>query len=251
MKKIRVGAVSYLNTRPLIYGFRQGLMAESVELIEDYPSRIAGMLIEDTIDIGLIPVAAIPKLKEAYITGDYGIAADGEVASVCLFGDVPVEAVKEVLLDYQSRTSVQLARILLKEYWQTEPAFKKGGVDFRELIGGTTAGVVIGDRALQQRQSSKYIYDLGLAWKQYTGLPFVFAAWVSNKKLDPEFVRAFNHATSVGLQHIDAIVAANPCPYFDLNAYYTHYIHYSLDAVKRKGLALFLEKLTALEPLPH
>src|SRR3981081_883007 len=112
MNKIKCGAVSYLNTKPLVYGFQQGFMNDSMELTEDYPSRIATMLLNDEIDVGLVPVAIIPRLKEHYIIGDYCIGADGEVASVCLFSDVPIGEVEEVLLDYQRRTSVRLARIL-------------------------------------------------------------------------------------------------------------------------------------------
>jgi len=124
MRKIKVGAVSYLNTKPLIYGFQQGMMNNEIELIEDYPSSIAGMLLDNVIDVGLVPVAIIPRLKEHHIIGDYCIGTSGEVASVCLFSDVPIEQAEEVLLDYQSRTSVRLAKILLKEYWKVNPLLR-------------------------------------------------------------------------------------------------------------------------------
>ncbi|HSC37349.1 MAG TPA: menaquinone biosynthesis protein, partial [Chitinophagaceae bacterium] len=175
MRKIKVGAVSYLNTKPLIYGFGQGMMQDEVELILDYPSSIAGMLLEDKIDLGLVPVAIIPRLRESHIISDYCIGAEGEVASVCLFSDVPVGEVTEVLLDYQSRTSVRLAKLLLKEYWKVSPLLTDARADFRDHIRGTTAGLVIGDRAFEQRKLSAYRYDLGEAWKLHTGLPFVFA----------------------------------------------------------------------------
>src|SRR4051812_10140619 len=142
MRKIKVGAVSYLNTKPLIYGFGQGMMSDGVELVLGYPSHIAGMLLNDEIDVGLVPVAIIPRLKESYIISDYCIGAEGEVASVCLFSDVPLGEVKEVLLDYQSRTSVQLARLLLKEYWKVNPVLTDAAEDFRDHIKGTTAGLV-------------------------------------------------------------------------------------------------------------
>ncbi|HTE10296.1 MAG TPA: menaquinone biosynthesis protein [Chitinophagaceae bacterium] len=247
MNKIKCGAVSYLNTKPLVYGFQQGLMSNSVELTEDYPSRIAAMLLNDEIDLGLVPVAIIPALKEHYIIGDYCIGADGEVASVCLFSDVPITEVKEVLLDYQSRTSVRLARILLKEYWKVTPMLTDAKADFREHINGTTAGLVIGDRAFEQRKVSAYVYDLGKAWKDLTGLPFVFAAWISNKKLTDDFKIAFNAATAAGMQAIDEIVAQNPYPLFDLKKYFTKHISYTLDDKKREGLNLFLEKLKTLD----
>ncbi len=243
MRKIKAGAVSYLNTKPLIYGFQQGMMKEEIELIEDYPSNIATMLLNDEIDIGLVPVAIIPKLKEHYIISDYCIGATGEVASVCLFSNVPINEVKEVLLDYQSRTSVQLAKILLKEYWKATPLLTDAKADFREHIKGTTGGLVIGDRAFEQRKVSAYAYDLGKAWKDFTGLPFVFAAWISNKKLDNGFINRFNAATGAGLEEIDSIVRKNPYFLFDLKRYFTEYISYTLDDKKTAGLSLFLEKL--------
>jgi chorismate dehydratase len=247
MRIIKAGAVSYLNTRPLIYGFEQGQLKDRLEIVQDYPASIAGMLLNDEIDLGLVPVAIIPRLKEHYIISDYCIGADGAVASVCLFSDVPIERAKEVLLDYQSRTSVRLARILLKEYWKVNPVLTDTKADFREHITGTTAGLVIGDRAFEQRKVSPYVYDLGAAWKDLTGLPFVFAAWVSNKKLPADFVTAFNTATGAGLQAIDEIVAKNPYTLFDLKKYFTQHISYTLDDKKKQGLHLFLEKLKTLE----
>jgi len=244
-KKIKVGAVSYLNTKPLVYGFELGMMKESVQIIEDYPASIATMLLHDEIDLGLVPVAIIPELKEHYIISEYCIGAVGEVASVCLFSDVPIEDAEEVLLDYQSSTSVRLAKLLLKEYWKVNPRLTNAKADFRKHIKGTTAGLVIGDRAFEQRKVSACVYDLGKAWKDLTGLPFVFAAWISNKKLEDDFIACFNTTTGAGIQVIDEIVAQHPYPLFDLKKYFTEHISYTLDDAKRAGLNLFLEKLRA------
>ena len=243
VKKIKVGAVSYLNTKPLIYGFECGLMKDRVEIVEDYPASIASMLINDQIDVGLVPVAIIPKLSEHYIISDYCIGAEAEVASVCLFSDVPIGEVKKVLLDYQSRTSVQLAKLLLKNYWKVTPELVDAKADYRQHINGTTAGLVIGDRAFEQRKVSAHLYDLGLAWKDFTGLPFVFAAWVSNKPLDADFIADFNGATGAGLHAIDEIVAANPYTLYDLHTYFTSRISYTLNDAKKAGLQLFLKKI--------
>ncbi|WP_431216013.1 menaquinone biosynthetic enzyme MqnA/MqnD family protein [Puia sp. P3] len=242
-QKIRVGAVNYLNTKPLLYGIDRSPLRKEIDLIIDYPASIANMLLRDQIDIGLVPVAVIPYMEEYYINGAHCIGSDGDVASVCLFSETPIEKVEKVLLDYQSRTSVQLARILLKEYWQVSPEVEDAGKDFRDHIKGTTAGVVIGDRALMQRKLSPYIYDLGGSWKAFTGLPFVFAAWVSNKPLDPGFIREFDQANKMGLGHIDEVVAENPFPHFDLHAYFTKYLDYELDSPKKEGLELFLHYL--------
>jgi chorismate dehydratase len=199
-KTIRVGAVSYLNTRPLTYAFKHGFLIEGMQISEEYPAKIAAMLLNDEIDVGLVPVAIIPELQDYYIITDYCIAAEKEVVSVCLFSEVPLEKIQRVLLDYQSRTSVALARILIEKYWKLNVAFEEAGVNFRDEIRGTTAGVVIGDRAFEQREISPFKYDLAKAWFEFTGLPFVFAAWIANKKLPDEFISAFNEGNKIGLQ---------------------------------------------------
>ncbi len=246
--KIRVGAVSYLNTKPLLYGFEQGMMSESVDVKIDYPSIIASMLLENAIDVGLVPVAVIPEMNEHYIISDYCIGCDGEVASVCLFSEVPLDKIEKILLDYQSRTSQDLLKILIKEHWKINPAFEDTSGEFQSGISGTTAALLIGDRALEQRKISTFIYDLGYEWKNFTGLPFVFAAWVSNKKLDSDFTNSFNDTNTFGLNKIEEVVKANPYSAFNLTDYYTKYIRYHLDGNKRKGLELFLEKISMNHP---
>jgi len=239
--------VSYLNTKPLLYGIKRHAVINEIELIEDYPSKIAQMLIDDELDIGLIPVAATLRLKEWYIDSDYCIGSNGAVASVCIFSEVPMEKIERVYLDYQSRTSVNLAKVLLKEYWKKKvELIDATGEDFRDQIKGTTAGVIIGDRALEQRSRSKYIYDLGEAWKEHTGLPFVYAAWIANKKLSPGFIAAFNEANAFGLKHIEGVIKENAFIHFDLHKYYSSCISYKLDEEKKKGLDLFLVKLKNL-----
>jgi chorismate dehydratase len=243
-RKIRVGAVSYLNTKPLIYGFEKGMMKDEIELVIDYPAKIAAALINDDIDIGLVPVAIIPELKEHYIVSDYCISCDGEVASVCLFSEVPVKEIETVLLDYQSRTSIELAQILLRDYWKIDPVFLKAGIDFRKEIKSSTAAIVIGDRAFEQRKLSKYNYDLGLAWKDMTGLPFVFAAWISNKPINELFIKNFNTANEKGLKNINTIVQENAYTLFDLKQYYTKFIKFRLTAENRIGLNKFITELS-------
>jgi chorismate dehydratase len=238
--KIRVGAVSYLNTKPLIYGFEHGMMKESTEVVIDYPAKIAAMLLEGKIDVGLVPVAIIPKMKEHYIISDYCIGCDGEVASVCLFSESPMEEIDKILLDYQSRSSVALLKVLVKNYWKLEVKFEETLGEYQSMIKGSTAGLVIGDRALQQRKVSPYIYDLGEEWKKFTGFPFVFAAWVSNKKLDEDFIREFNEANAFGLNHVDEVIKENPYDVYDLHHYYQDCISFDLDENKKRGLDLFL-----------
>lgn len=242
-KRIRVGAVSYLNTRPLIFGVKRSGLMDRIDLIEDYPSKIASMLLNDEIDVGLIPVAVIPQMKQHFIVTDYCIGAEGEVASVALFSEVPMKEIKKVVLDYQSKTSVNLAKILLKEYWKKEVLFEDAKEDFIQNIKGTTAAVVIGDRALQLSNRSKYIYDLGAAWKSFTGLPFVFAAWIANKPLDDDFIDAFNRANAYGINHIDEVLTGINFTDYDLKKYYTKNISYRLNERKMEGLRMFLNFL--------
>lgn len=217
-------------------------MSDEVELLIDYPSNIASFLVKDQIDVGLVPVAIISSLKELHVISDYCIGCDGEVASVCLFSEVPLQEIETILLDYQSRTSVALLKILLKEHWQIAPKFIDGTINYENKIAGKTAGLVIGDRALHQRLRSNYIYDLGQGWKEMTGLPFVFAAWVSNKKLPVEFEASFNKSIAWGLHNFD-IKTQVPFFGFDLEKYYDQYISFNLDDRKKEAMDLFLTML--------
>ena len=238
--------MSYLNTKPLIYGFEKGMMINEVELITDFPASIADMLINDEVDIALVPIATIPLLNEYHIITDYCIGTTGEVASVCLFSDVPLTEIKTILLDYQSRSSAGLLKILLKDYWKLNVNLVNADANYEEKILGTTAGLVIGDRAFIQRKKSKYIFDLGTAWKEMTGLPFLFAAWIANKKLPQTFVEKFNQTTGKGLKNLTEIILANPYTHYDLKKYYEENISFNLDDDKRRGLVEYLKRLSEL-----
>ena len=245
MKKIRVGIVNYLNTRPLIYGLLRPPVNELIELSGDYPAKVAEQLINDEIDIGLVPVAVLQKMPEYHIVGNYCIGTEGEIASVALFSEVPLSEIRKVYLDYQSRTSVALLKYLMKESWGINPEIIQAeNENYRDEIKGTTAGLVIGDRAFEQRRKSTFIYDLGSEWKAITGLPFVFAVWVSKKKLPEEFVRIFDTANAFGLDFIDNIVAESNYSLYELKKYYKLHLSYHLDDQKRKGMARFLELIS-------
>lgn len=244
-KKVRVGIVNYLNTKPLVYGLQLPPVNEKIELIPAYPAKLAQMLINNEIDIGLIPVAVIPELTEYHIVSDFCIGTEGEIASVCLFSEVPVSKIKKVYLDYQSRSSVALLKWLMKEYWDIDPEIIHATDDgYLRKIKGTAAGLVIGDRALEQRKISTFIFDLGSEWRAITGLPFVFAVWVSTKKLPDEFITLFNKANGLGLLHIDEIIAQTPFDIYDLKKYYTLHLSYHLDEKKKEGMQLFLNAIS-------
>lgn len=214
-----------------------------MELTVDYPAKIAGELVDGTVDVGLVPVAIIPKMKESHIISDFCIGAEGPVASVCLFSEVPLQDIKRIYLDYQSRTSVALLKVLVREYWRLNVEFVETTGDYQHLITGTDAALVIGDRALSQRLISSFIYDLAEHWIRFTSLPFVFAAWISNKPLDIKFIQQFNDANAIGLNNIPAVVGENTYGAYDLTVYYTKNISYRLTPSKRQGLSRFLSYL--------
>jgi len=217
-------------------------IADEIELIEDTPAALAELLKKGEIDLGLIPVAAIPELEDHYIVGDYCIGTETEVATVCLFSESPLNEIKKVYLDYQSRSSVALLKWLMREYWGIDPELVQAKDEtYRKEITGTTAGLVIGDRAFEQRKISTFIYDLASEWRSITGLPFVFATWISNKPLSKDFIDRFNQANAMGLDHINEIANSQHFDLFDLNKYYNLHLSYKLDERKRKGMNLFLQ----------
>ena len=223
----------------------QSPFKERIDLVKSYPAQIAQALLDDTIDIGLVPVAIMPLLKNPQIVSKYVIGTEGEVASVALFSQVPMDKIEKVYLDYQSRTSVALAKILFKQHWKKEVEFLIVTEGYINEISGTTAGIIIGDRALASLNHFEHIYDLGLAWKAHTGLPFVFAAWVANKPIPSEFMEAFDVANGYGLKHLDEVITLIPASeqVYDLHKYYTENISYELTPEKRAGLEKFLEAL--------
>lgn len=242
-EKIKIAAVSYLNSKPLTYAFTTGKIKDFIELDYFYPSQVAAQLINKKVDIALLPVEALLSLKEYHIISDYCISTEGEVASVCLFSDVPLEKIQTVLLDYQSRTSVALLKILLKDYWKKTPELINASEGYESQIAGTTAGLIIGDRALRQRKKSNYIYDLGKAWKEMTGKPFVFAVWAANKQLGKDFIELFNRANQEGIKNLEKITSEIFFPEYDLQQYFTNNISYELDDKKRESISFFLNRM--------
>lgn len=242
-KKYKVGVVNYLNTKPLLYGFKQGMMADEIEWIEHYPSAITTLLQQAKIDIGLIPIVSIPVITQGRIFSNYCIASNNEVASVCLFSHVPLQQIDKIYLDYQSQTSIALLKILVQHYWKLNVELLPASIDFISRIEGSTAAVIIGDRALQQLNHFPYIYDLAEAWKQFSSLPMVFATWVSVSNLSNNFIGHFNETIQYGLNHIPQLISEVQCAYYDLKRYYTHNISYHFDAEKKKSLSYLLSLL--------
>lgn len=239
----RLVLVNYLNTLPFLHGLKESL-PYGMELIQAHPADCAETFLTGRANIGLIPVGALIGQNNWTRISDYGIGCDGPVATVCLFGHTPIHEWDQVVLDYQSRTSVLLARILLTEYWQCNPGFEEAKPGFELHIAGRTGGLIIGDRAIQAKDIFPYSYDLGEAWKALTGLPFVFATWVTRGQKDPGMENWMNQAFRSGLQAIPDIVRAEQERYhsFDLEHYYQQNIRYVMDEPALDGLQEFLKK---------
>jgi chorismate dehydratase len=248
MEIIRISAVSYLNTKPFLWGINHSKIINqfNVELNTDLPSECARKLMEGEADIGLIPVAVLPKLKSYQIISEHCIGADGPVKTVMLYSKVPLKQIKKIYLDYQSKTSVKLVRVLAKEFWNISPEFSPAMQGFETQINGKDAGVVIGDRTFSMNGNFPFEWDLAQEWKKMTGLPFVFACWVTTKKLPDDFIYAFNKALKIGIENIQEVTAGLSDKQM-LQEYFTRYISYSLDERKKRALKLFLQKISELE----
>ncbi|MEW6468015.1 MAG: menaquinone biosynthesis protein [Bacteroidota bacterium] len=246
---VRISAVSYLNTKPFIYGLAHFLDKGSYSLELDIPSVCADKLAAGRADLGLVPVAVIPALDRSRIVSDYCIGADGAVGSVMLYSDTPLAGIERVLLDYQSRTSVLLVQVLAKHYWNIHPQWAPAAAGFEDQISGTTAGVVIGDRTFALAGKYAFAYDLSDEWKRFSGLPFVFACWVAVKELEEGFVRAFNHALGQGIarreQVIEELEKSGLTPGL-LRDYLLNKVSYELDEHKKAGMKRFLELAAAV-----
>ena len=246
MVNYKVSAVSYLNTIPFIHGIKSSNISDFIDLQLDYPSVCAQKLINNEVDIALVPVVVLKDNLQFNIISDYCIGSNGKVDTVCLYSDVPIQEIETIALDYQSRTSVALLEILLKEYWHVSPDLNNTGIGFEDKVKEKAAALVIGDRAFALNAKHEYIYDLSAIWKRMTGLPFVFAAWVSNKKLPQDLIVAFNKALEEGLLNIDKALAVEGDNYQSCSNpedYLNHKISFLLDADKQKGMTLFFEKI--------
>lgn len=244
MSAYKLAAISYLNSTPFVYGIKQSGLDASLSL--HIPSHCADLLQDEQVDLALVPIAIIPKLKQHYIVSPFCIGSDGPVQTVCLFSNVPLNDIDEILLDYHSKTSVALLKVLCKHYWKIEPDFLETEFDFERKTKNTTASLIIGDRAYEYHQKFEYVYDLSQQWKSFTGLPFVFACWVSTQKLDAKFICDFSSSLQLGLNNLETSITVNESNFdtdIDRLDYLTNYIRYDLDEAKRKAMKLFFELL--------
>lgn len=248
-ERLKIAAVSYINTYPFIYGIeRSGVLKNYI--LETYsPAVCAEKLISGKVDIALAPVAILPGLPYYSIITDYCIGCNGPVKSVMLFSDVPMQKIKSVHLDFNSKTSVMLAKVLSRKLWNISPKFMNAGKDYEIEINGNAAGVVIGDRCFEMHQRFKYQFDLGEEWKKLTGLPFVFACWVTSKKLPAKTLAEFNEAIVYGMKKKEEFVnelAFEPVNGIEIGEYLSKNISYELDYLKKQALDLFLSDVYSL-----
>jgi chorismate dehydratase len=251
MDKIRISAVKYANTYPFIYGLTESGFDKKVILETDHPADCAAKLISGVVDIGLIPVASLPMLKEYYIISNYCIGANGNVRTVMLLSNCPFEEIETIYLDYRSRSSVNLSKVMAKNFWKKEFRWvnTSKGFDFRN-IGLNEAVVLIGDQCFEFENSFRYKVDLAGEWKKFSGLPFVFACWTANKKLESRFIDEFNTALQTGVNNIESVVErfgeTGSITGETLRKYLTENIDYDFNEEKKRGLDLFLELLGKL-----
>ncbi len=240
---VRVGAVSYLNARPLVRGLERS--PERFDLRFDLPSACASLLHSGAIDLGLIP-------SIEYLSGEYrvvpgiGVVSDGHVASVAMFTRVPVARIRSLALDTSSRTSVALIKVLCARYFRIAPAFVSAGPDLAAMVAEADAALLIGEPALLAPYQPLGLekIDLGAVWKEMTGLPFVYAFWAGAPSvLTPADIRVLQAARDAGRRESDDVAAqyfAGEPEKQELGAaYLRECIRYHIGERERAALARF------------
>jgi len=244
--KIRISAVRYANTYPFIYGLNVTGFYKKVILTTDHPADCASKLIKGEADIGLIPVAGLPSLKEYHIITDYCLGAYGKVRTVMLLSNCRLEEIRNINLDYRSRSSVNLVKILAMNWWKKEFKWISTDDKFDFINIPANEGVVlIGDQCFEYESHFSYRIDLAEEWFRFTGLPFTFACWTANRLLPEDFINEFNSALRTGVNNIpdvvktfgnEGIIRGN-----DLKIYLTENISFDLNRNKREAINVFLD----------
>lgn len=245
-KTIRIGAVSYLNSKPLVEDLSRLLPAADVLL--DYPSQLAADLSAGRIDIGLIPSVEAFRDPDYEILSDACVATRGQVHSVKLYSRVHPGFIRTLALDEGSRTSAALARIMLHERFGVSPELRP--LPFGKSVEHSDADaiVVIGDRAMKPvEQTFDTVWDLGEEWAEWTGLPFVFAMWVgrSRSMIDSRIVSGLAESRDLGVSRLDQIARRESAklgiPVESAEKYLKENLHFRLGSAERSGLRLFQE----------
>ncbi len=254
-RPLRIGAVSYLNSKPLIEDLAE--LARDAELILDVPSRLADDLSAGELDVALIPSIEVLRDAEYEIVSDACVATRGPVLSVKLFSRVPVAQIQTLALDEGSRTSAALARILLAERFGVRPATELLSLGFATENTSADAVLLIGDRAmLPPREQFVLTWDLGEEWTQWTGLPFVFAMWAARRDCEIADVEdALCLSRDRGVERL-ADIAVREAPKLGITVelahdYLAQNLHFTLGSAERAGLRLFQELAVKLGLAPE
>ncbi len=209
MRRLRLGAVSYLNTKPLVYGLDASRDLFTVRY--DVPSQCATLLHQGHIDLGLIP--SVEYLRGDYaMVPDVAIGSNGPIASVAIFTRVPIDQIRTLALDTSSRTSVALTKILCAKRWQIAPTLVPCRPDITAMLAKADAALLIGDRALELNPETHEVskVDLGTEWQALTGLPFVFAVWAGRPGIaTTEHCEGLQTARDRGVANLVAIAREN------------------------------------------
>lgn len=264
MPQLRISAISYLNTAPLMWDFEHGGTAEALKQHFQFsytiPSKCADELKAGSADIGIIPAATYTTIPDLVIIPDVSIAAKNQVRSILLISKVPLDKIRNVATDTSSRTSTALVQIFLRKFVGVNPGFTPQKPDLKEMLRWHDAGLLIGDTALQAETGNHYVYDLAEEWRRWTYLPFVFAFWaVRRAALETanaglNVARIFQESRDHGLQHVSEISQAWSgslnLSEKTIREYLTDNIDYSLDEENLRGLKLFYRYAEECDVLP-
>jgi chorismate dehydratase len=255
-RPVRIGAVGYLNARPLTWALDR--FPERWRVRYDVPSVCSTLLHAGEVDLGLIPSVEYLQAPDYRLVPQVGIGSRGPVASVALFTRQPIASVHRIMLDTSSRTSVALVKLLCRHRFRIEPEFVPHGPDLQAMTRGSDAALLIGDPALDadHRALGLEKIDLGEEWTAMTGLPFVYAAWTGRLgAVGDSEVRALQQAQEEGVGATDAIAAeygrGDPAATVRAAAYLRHNVRYALGPEEVRGLQMFLDYAADLGLAPH
>jgi chorismate dehydratase len=263
MRRLRISAISYLNTAPLMWDFEHGDSGRHFNISYTLPSACARALAEGAADIGIIPAAAYATIPALHILPDVAIASRRAVRSILLVSKVPVEQVRTVALDTSSLTSVALTKVVFEKWLGGGRTFTPMAPDIEKMLAEHDAGLVIGDPALKIDRARYHTVDLAEEWIRHTGKPFVFAFWavrseaVREADLALDLTAVFRDSRDHGLQNpsLDRI-ARDWAPQVgisetDVRSYLTENIHYQLDTGCLEGLQMFYRYAAEIGALPR
>jgi chorismate dehydratase len=246
MSLVRIGAVGYLNARPLTWALDRD--PDRWRVRYDVPSVCASLLHEGQVDLGLIPSIEYLQSDEYRFVPGVGIGSRGPVASVALYTRKPIEAVRRIALDTSSRTSVTLIQVLCRHRFCITPQFVPHGPDLAAMTTACDAGLLIGDPAFDADHGALALQkiDLGEVWTEMTGLPFIYAAWTGRPAgIDEDVIRALQQAQSEGIAAREEIAAEYGAGDASRAAraaiYLRDNVKYGLGADEAAGLQMFLD----------